>query len=146
MKTVKQLADELNISKQKLYRYIKKNHISDVHHDAGVMYIDDALESTIKSAFEQSEAHHEAHHEAHQNHINDAVFDALLKQLEEKDKQINELNQRLAESNKLLDQEQQLNGNNQKRLEELTANNQALIGMSTFEFMKFKRKTKKEQE
>ena len=142
MKTVKQLADELNISKQKLYRYIKKNHISDVHHDAGVMYIDDALESTIKSAFEQSEAHHEAH----QNHINDAVFDALLKQLEEKDKQINELNQRLAESNKLLDQEQQLNGNNQKRLEELTANNQALIGMSTFEFMKFKRKSKKEQE
>ena len=142
MKTVKQLADELNITKQKLYRYIKKNHINDVHHDAGVMYIDDALESTIKSAFQENDVHHDVH----QNHINDAVFDALLKQLEQKDKQINELNERLSETNKLLDQEQQLNGYNQKRLEELTSHNQALIGMSTFEFMKFKRKTKKEQE
>ncbi|MDD5842300.1 MAG: NAD(P)-binding domain-containing protein, partial [Solobacterium sp.] len=77
----KALADELNISKQKLYRYIKKNHINDVHHDAGVMYIDDALESAIKSVFQDFDAHHDVH----QNHINDAVFDTLLMQLEQKD-------------------------------------------------------------
>lgn len=60
MKTIKQVADELGISKQRLYRYIKKHCISDVHHDAGVMYITDALENNIKTVFSENEAHHDA--------------------------------------------------------------------------------------
>ena len=43
----------------------------------------------------------EAHHEAHQNRINEAVFDAVIemlqKELEIKNEQIKELNERLSE-------------------------------------------------
>ena len=30
-KTIKQIADELGLNKQKIYRYIKSNHINEVH-------------------------------------------------------------------------------------------------------------------
>lgn len=50
--TIKEMAEMVGIDKQKVYRFIKKNHIN--------------------------EAHHEAHHEALQNHINEALFEALL--------------------------------------------------------------------
>lgn len=30
-KTIKQIADELRVSKQQVYRYIKRNHISEAH-------------------------------------------------------------------------------------------------------------------
>ena len=59
MKKIKQVADELGISKQRLYRYIKKHCIGDVHHDAGTIYITDALENDIKTAFSKNEAHHD---------------------------------------------------------------------------------------
>ena len=59
MKTIKTVADELGISKQRLYRYIKKHCISDVHRDSGVMYITDTLESDIKTAFSKNEAHYD---------------------------------------------------------------------------------------
>lgn len=89
MKTIKQVADELGIRKQRLYRYIKKHCISDVHHDAGVMYITDALENNIKSVFSKSEAHRdveveritdtdEAHHDVGVKRIADAAKIAEL--------------------------------------------------------------------
>ena len=59
MKTIKTVADELGISKQRLYRYIKKHCIGDVHRDAGVMYITDTLENDIKTAFSKNEARHD---------------------------------------------------------------------------------------
>lgn len=75
MKTIREIANELGVDKQKVYRFIKQNHIN--------------------------EAHHEAHHEAHQNRINEAVFDAVIemlqKELEIKNEQIKELNERLSE-------------------------------------------------
>lgn len=109
LKTIKQIADELGVDKQKVYRYIKKNHINEAHHEAlqknGVKQYDEAAETQIKQGFLRETASSEAHHEVLQNHINDAVFDTvsdavigvLRKELEIKNKQIEDLNARLAE-------------------------------------------------
>lgn len=109
MKTIREIANELGVDKQKVYRFIKQNHINEAHHEAlqrsGVKYYDEAAETLIKQGFSDetasSEAHHEAHHEAHQNRINEAVFDAVIemlqKELEIKNEQIKELNERLSE-------------------------------------------------
>lgn len=112
-KTIKEIADELGVEKQKVYRYIKQHRISEVHHEAlhdahqrsGAKYYDEAAETLIKQGFfsqtASSEAHHEVHHEAHQNRINEAVneavIDMLRQELEIKNEQIRELNARLAE-------------------------------------------------
>lgn len=103
-KTIKQIADELGLNKQKIYRYIKSNHINESHQKSGMMYYDDVAESIIKKAFFKNSVSDEAH----QNHINEAVndvvIDVLLKQsetlqkeLEIKNKQIEDLNNRLLE-------------------------------------------------
>ena len=65
------------------------------------MYYDEAAETLIKQGFLDETASSEAHHEAHQNRINEAVFDAVIemlqKELEIKNEQIRELNERLSE-------------------------------------------------
>lgn len=116
MKTIKQIADEIGIDKQRVYRYIKKNHINEAHQKNGVMYYDEAVESSIKRAFLQTEAHQTSA-------SSDAVIDVLVKQsemlqkeLEIKNKQIKELNERLAENQKLLDQEQQLHAMTEQKI------------------------------
>ena len=123
MKTIKQIADELGIDKQKVYRFVKKNHINEVHHEAlqknDVKYYDEVAESLIKSAFLKSEVHHEAL----QTTSNDAVIDVLLmqsealqKELEIKNRQIEELTKMLADNQKLLDQAQQLHALSEKKI------------------------------
>lgn len=113
-KTIKEIADELGVDKQKVYRYIKKNHIIEVHHEAlqknGVKQYDEAAETLIKQGILQETTSSEALHEAHQKRNNEAVFDTvsdavidmLRKELEIKNEQIRELNARLAESNAAL--------------------------------------------
>ena len=118
-KTLKQIADELGIDKQRLYRFVKKNHISEAHHEAhqknAVKQYDEAAQSLILSRFSGSEVHHEAHHEAHQNRIksdtvdtvNDTLIEMLKTELEIKNRQIDELNARLAETSAALVSAQQ---------------------------------------
>ena len=104
-KTMKEIADELGVEKQKVYRYIKQHRISEVHHEAhqrsGAKYYDEAAETLIKQGFSSQTASSEAHHEVLQNRINEAaneaVIDMLRKELEIKNEQIRELNARLAE-------------------------------------------------
>jgi hypothetical protein len=104
-KTIKEIADEIGVDKQKVYRFIKQNHINEALHEAlrrnGVKYYDEAAETLIKQGFLDETASSEAHHEAHQNRINEAVFDAVIemlqKELEIKNEQIRELNERLSE-------------------------------------------------
>ena len=105
MKTIREIANELGVDKQKVYRFIKQNHINEAHHEAlqrsGVKYYDEAAETLIKKGFSDETASSEAHHEALQNRINEAVFDAVIemlqKELEIKNEQIKELNERLSE-------------------------------------------------
>lgn len=112
-KTLKQIADELNISKQKVYRYVRDNHINEAVQDGQTKRYSEAVQQQIKSHFLKNKPHYESHHEPH----HDAVYDALLKQLEIKDKQIEQLQQ-------LLDQEQKLNGMNQQKIELLEQKNE----------------------
>ena len=46
---IKQIADELGISKQKVYRFIKKENINESYQENSVMYYDDVAENRITS-------------------------------------------------------------------------------------------------
>lgn len=98
------MADELGISKQTAYRWIKRNHISEVHQDGKTMQYDDAVFDRMKSVFSQESTTSEAHQNA-SNHINDTTDDTTLKwyqdQIAAKDKQIEELHQLLNQSHQI---------------------------------------------
>lgn len=118
--STKQIADSLNISKQRVYRCIKSNHIKEVHRDTvkgnTVLMYDKASIDRIKQLLGVSD---EVHHDTVDDTVNDTLYDTLLKQLEIKDNQIKELNERLKESQKALDQEQQLHLLSKQRILEL---------------------------
>jgi predicted transcriptional regulator len=101
MKTIKQIADELGVSKQKVYRFIVRNHITASSEVKQSKLYDEATEMLIKQGILEDEPYQKSHHEAHQNRINEAVFDAVIemlqKELEIKNEQIKELNERLSE-------------------------------------------------
>lgn len=126
--SIKQIADSLNVSKQRVYRCIKANHINEVHHDIvkgnTVMMYDKACVDRIKELLSTSseahrEPHQEVHRDTHNDTVNDTLYDTLVKQLEIKDNQIKELNERLKEVNRSLQQEQQLHLLSKQRVIEL---------------------------
>ena len=67
-KTIKQIADELGVSKQRVYRFIKQNCINEAHQNR----INDT--------------------------VSDAVIELLREELNQKNEQIQQLNNRLAET------------------------------------------------
>ena len=77
-KTIRQIADELGVSKQRVYRFIKQNCINEAHQRNGVMYYDDAAETRIKQGFLKNEL--------------------LREELNRKNEQIQQLNERLADT------------------------------------------------
>lgn len=91
MKTIKTLAEELKISKQKLYRYIKDKHINDVVVIDGKFLVNDSLEKTLKKTFKElrssnngTEKPHQSyaskqHHKSNQISANDAEMIKFLK-------------------------------------------------------------------
>ena len=102
MKTIKQIADELGVSKQRVYRHIKRNRISEAHHDAGVMWYDDVAILAIAQCFSNSGHISEAHQTTSHDAVIDTVVLMLQRELDTKNEQIRELNARLAESNAAL--------------------------------------------
>lgn len=129
MKTIKQIADELGVDKQKVYRYIKKNYIKEVnrecisetHQRNNVKYYDEVAESLIKQGISGDIESNEIHQEAHQEHVNDTMIDALLKQIEILQKELDVKNEQIRDTLKALDQAQQLQAmaeNKVKLLEE----------------------------
>lgn len=116
MKTIKQIADELGVDKQKVYRYIKKNHIKEVYQECisealqknGVKYYDEVAESLIKQGFSDNTISNEVHQEVHQKHINDTVIDTLLEQIEILQKELDAKNEQLSDTLKALNQAQHL--------------------------------------
>lgn len=118
-KTIKQIADDLKIDKQKVYRFIKSNHINEVHHEAHqttkVKHYDEVAQKLIYKHFENkttSQLHQNYINEAHQttskstskSHQNnrDEVVELLKKQLEEKNKEIERLQSKVSEKDKLI--------------------------------------------
>ena len=122
MKTIRQIADEIGVSKQTVYkRYKGKLHTvcaPYAHTEQGVLYIEEQGETLIKQDFLQKECSVGAHTYAHTERSNGEVLeqsenvgviavlqttiDTLQGQLAIKDKQIEDLNARLSESNAAL--------------------------------------------
>ena len=117
MKTIRQIADEIGVSKQAVYkRYKGKLHTvcaPYAHTEQGVLYIEEQGETLIKQDFLHTECSIGAHTDTHTERSNGAALehpenvgviavlqttiDTLQGQLAIKDKQIEELNARLAE-------------------------------------------------
>lgn len=112
MKTIKQIADELGISKQKVYRFIVRNHITASGEVKQSKLYDEEAENLIKQAFLENKQHQKSHHEADQKRacdtVSEAVIELLRQELERKNEQLKEKDQQIAQLQKLIDQEQQL--------------------------------------
>jgi uncharacterized protein YegL len=73
---------------------MKKYHIKEAHQSGSTLYYNEAVETQIQQYFSDTTVSNEAHQntsEAHQDASNDTVIQALINQLEIKDKQIEEL-------------------------------------------------------
>lgn len=139
MKTIKQIADELGVGKQRVYRYIKSNHIKEAHQKNGMMYYDTVTETAIKQGLGQVVTSSESHQKHINEIVNESVIDMLRNELEVKNKQIEHLQSELAEERKhsreqadklavLADTAQKLHAGTIKQLEggELAANGRAV--------------------
>ena len=84
-KTIKQIADELGVDKQRVYRFIKQNHINEVPHDThqrnGMKYYDEAAETLIKQGLSAKSI-------SSKEMDFDTVIDMLRTELEAKNRQI----------------------------------------------------------
>ena len=115
--STKQIADKLNLPKQKVYRCIKLNHIKEAHTETVkgntvLMYDKQAIEQ-IESILQGGAT---TSNEAHQKAVNDTVNEAVLKQLEILNEQLKAKDKQIENLQKLLDQEQQLNAMNQQKI------------------------------
>ena len=118
--SMKDMAEKLNVSKQRVYRCIKKHCIKEAHSEivngnTVLMYDNSAflkVSELLENGSSASNETHEAHHETHREAVNESMYEALLKQLEVKDKQIEKLQ-------KALDQAQMLNAMDKQKLLEL---------------------------
>ena len=110
--TIKQIAEELGLDKQKVYRKAKK-------HFKALQRIDgnDTIVLTKAEADELKDillsdssvkSHQEAHQEVLQKALQSTSFDAVLKQLEFANTQLEEKDRQIEQLQKLLDQSQQL--------------------------------------
>ena len=115
-KSVKALADELEISRTTLYKRAKLNGI-----ELTGNYTSQQIEQ-LKTVQPKMDTEHKTEHFAEQNeHKDEHVFQSeiqrLSSQLTVKDEQIAELNQQLKQAQKLADQAQQLQLKTQLQLE-----------------------------
>ena len=117
-KTIKQIADEIGVSKQAVHQKRKSKALSTALQPFtttvdGIVYISVDGEKLIKQAFAREGRKQECKQERKQVDglftPETVLYDMLKRELEIKNKQIEELNERLAESQKLLNQQQQLN-------------------------------------
>lgn len=92
--SIKQIADSLGVNKLRVYRYIKANNINEAYQENGTLLYDETAVKLIISAFEEKGETAETVRETFHNTVKDIAadtVDTLMKQLEEKDKQIEQL-------------------------------------------------------
>ena len=135
MKTIKQIADELGVSKTAVRKKIENLGLSGkVQTNGNRILIDDRQESLIKSAFSKIETETENHKPVSEKTETLQLVSGMVstlteqlkekdrqlaekdKQLEEKDRQIKAVHELLAENQKLLDQQQHLNALTEQKL------------------------------
>ena len=120
MKTIRQIADEIGVSKQAVYkRYKGKLHTvcaPYAHTEQGVLYLSEQAETIIKQDFLKDDRSNGAHTDTHTERSNGAVseqsqensvvavlqatIDTLQGQLEVKDRQIEKLTEALVAAQK----------------------------------------------
>lgn len=118
-KTTLEIANDLNVTKQRVYRYIKKHNITEAYQEAGVMYYDEVVQKAVREAFNGIDKKNEAPHEVTHEARNDALSEALIKQVEIKDIQLQNKDKQIEDLTKLLDQQQHLLLMNAKQKETL---------------------------
>lgn len=123
-KTVKQIAKEIGVSKQAVYKRYKGKLYTEVapytYTVDGTIYIKEQGETLIKQDFFKDTNPSVSHTEPHTEHIQDtpvdipmdtplyAVINVLKQQLEQKDNQLQNKDTQIERLQKLLDQQQQL--------------------------------------
>ena len=135
MKTIKQIADELGVSKTAVRKKIENLGLSDkVQTNGNRILIDERQERLIKSAFQKAETETENYKPVSEKTETLQLVSGMVstlteqlkekdrqlaekdKQLEEKDRQIKAVHELLAENQKLLDQQQHLNALTEQKL------------------------------
>ena len=102
-KTIKQIADEIGVSKQAVYKRFKgKLHtevLPYVHMEQDTVYISEQGETIIKKDFKKGDTFQEPHTEAHTNAAKEAplyaVIDGLMEQIKSQQKTIDSLTEAL---------------------------------------------------
>jgi len=88
---MKQIADEIHVDKQKVYRYIRRNNITEACQDAGTKIYDEAAEMLIKEYFSKDNASDDINQtvsESLQSTITETLVDMLKLELECKNRLI----------------------------------------------------------
>ncbi|MCT6901934.1 MAG: hypothetical protein M3Z48_01745 [Lactobacillus sp.] len=117
-KTVPELADELDINKLRIYRYIKKQNIKPVRTDKNVQYFDDNASDAILSHF-QDVSGKRVSNDTERDTTSDTAKNALIelkdsiisrqdKEIEQLYRQVENLQRTIDQQNKQFDQQQQL--------------------------------------
>ena len=109
MKTTREIAEICGVSEQAVRAWCRQNQIA--KEAKGSFEISETIEYRIQRHYKgdvAKDAKDIAQSSKADDIVNQAIIDLLRKELEHKNKQIDELSKRLMECQKLLDQEQQL--------------------------------------
>ncbi len=112
-KTIKEFSEEIGFSKQRIQQIIDKFPANKKPNKSGNKYL---LSDEIQREIKISLGIESTNESTSNQQIDIAVFELLKKQLEEKDKQINNLQETLNEQQNLLSQQQQLQLMEQKKM------------------------------
>ena len=117
-KTVSELAEELDINKLRIYRYIKKHNIKPVRTDKNVQYFDETVSESIFKHFKDVSGRHVSN-DTEGDTTSDTAENALIdlkdsiisrqdKEIEQLYRQVESLQRTIDQQNKQFDQQQQL--------------------------------------
>ena len=120
-KTIKQIADELGVSKTAVRKKIENLGLSEkVQTNGNRIEVDERLEKLIKSAFSQKETKttnaNEVSEKTETLRLLSSMVSTLQEQLQEKDRQIERLQTELENAQKSVDQAQQLHAMTEQKL------------------------------
>ena len=132
MKTIKQIAEEMGISKQQLYRYIKKHKLGETKNR--VMYINDVAETQVKHDFLGASASSDAHQSESQNLPVDSFVDIMINEMQTKNLLMKEQIQVMKELKILI--KKQSNSKKGKRKNTSEKNNNFIEGRAIPKTMK----------
>lgn len=91
-KSLKQIADELKIDKQKIYRFVVKNDVIEAHQKSNVKYYDEKAQTLIKKQFTREGPGAIASNEV----LEITLYDVLVKQFDVLQKELDIKNQQIA--------------------------------------------------